>query len=380
MCLTYKDIPTLCTISSGQLPCTAYSWQSCLFRLRLVCQTFNQVFEQSARLNSHVYVSKLVQSCSLPSLVEWLRRHRNHVKRLNVQHGSVWLESLLVALQSPDTCLEKVDVAASLPSSIVMLSTFQSITECSLHSDFFLDLQALSALPQLTRLALQRGHFLCLDAAAHLTALTLKNAQAECMQECCFVTSLMELSLYNAELIRFYSRNVAACLNLQSLSVCEAYIGSTHSQQEFDLSNVYQLHIPSGLSALTALTRLQLECANRQCVNWVTVLSALQSFQLYAGGAVFPVSWNTMTNLKDLTVHMDIWGNASNSTLFEFDWCSLTLLERLSLRFVDLSEQEMANLVLLPSLIEVDFEGVRATDIDTANQIATVAFHFGCHK
>ena len=135
VCLTCTDIPILCTISSGQLPCTAYSWQSCLFRLRLVCQTFNQVFEQSARLNSHVYVSKLVQSCSLPRLVEWLRRHRNHVKRLDVQHGSVELESLLVALQSPDTCLEKVDVAASLPSSIVMLSTFQSITECSLHSE-----------------------------------------------------------------------------------------------------------------------------------------------------------------------------------------------------------------------------------------------------
>lgn len=210
-------------------------------------------------------------------------------------------------------------MAASLPNSIAMLSTFQSITECSLHTDVFLDLQPLSALPQLIRLALQRGHFLCLDAAAHLTALTLKNAQAECMQECCSVTSLMELSLYNAD---------SACLNLQSLSVCEAYIGSTHSQQEFDLSDVCQLHILSGLSALTALTRLQLEYSARQCVNWVTVLSALQSFQLEAGGAVFPVSWNTMTNLKDLTVHINIWDIESYSTLFEFDWCRLSLLER----------------------------------------------------
>lgn len=52
----------------------------------------------------------------------------------------------------------------------------------------------------------------------------------------------------------------------------------------------------------------------------------------------------------------------------------------MTLRFVVLSKSEMANLVLLPSFAEVHFEGVRATDIDTANQIAIVAFHIGCHK
>ena len=248
----------------------------------------------------------------------------------------------LMALQSTQTCLEKVQLCGvpTVPdTAILMLSTFQSITTRVLRSKRStpLDLQPLRVLPQLTNLALRTGRFLGPEAAAQLTALSLSQAEAVCVHDCRCVTALVKLSLSCSTLLCFQSRNVAACSRLQSLVLCQASISSGSVEEDFTFLDEDNAKIPSGLSALTALTSLELETPTCQLLDWPTALTALQSFQLEVGQAIFPVSWNSMTGLKNLVVnihydgwveeqpnvniHYDGWVEEQPNVCFDFDWC-----------------------------------------------------------
>lgn len=184
------------------------------------------------------------------------------MKRLDAKCYSPWLELMLVALQSLHTCLEKVDVGVPVPSvAIFLLSIFHSITQCTLQSSetVSLDLRPLSALPLLTNLCFQHGRFSGLEAAGHLTMLSMIDAEATCLHECCCVTSLVRLTLVGTRLMRFHRRHVAACSKLQSLTLIHACIGAPDVEEEFNLLDQDGDKVPSGLSALTALTSLRLD-------------------------------------------------------------------------------------------------------------------------
>ena len=306
--------------------------------LRTVCQTFKKVFEDPGDLTSLITVRKNTPGRHLLSLVAWLQQHQAHVKHLFVWQGSPWLESSLIALQSPHTCLESVYFHVVVPETAMsLLSAFQSITECTLClSRQDVSLQASSTLPQLTTLKLEQGDFSCLETVANLTALSLEQATAVCAQDCSCVRSLVCLSLSCAKLVSFHRRNVSACLCLQSLVLEDVFIGAEKGFGFLD----DRLTVPHGegfwfpLSALTALTSLTLDFQNRGIeLGWVTALSALQSFQLVARQGVFPHSWSNMTNLWSLTVDGCCWGNHQElrpcSVLFQFKWAALTSLQRL---------------------------------------------------
>lgn len=157
--------------------------QSDFFRLRTVCQIFNTTFRLHKNLCSSVIIESDSQSCQLPSLVKWLRCYHSHVKRLRVSHGIPRLETALVALHSPHSCLEVVHNYNTVPdTAIFLLSTFQSIKTCTLHSNQSsstftctlhssltgsVNLQPLSSLPLLTTLVLRLRSFQIL--AQHLT-------------------------------------------------------------------------------------------------------------------------------------------------------------------------------------------------------------------
>ena len=191
--------------------------QSDFLRLRTVCQTFNKVFQQYVHLSKQIPIHDYVKSCQLPSMLEWLRCHRAYVKHLVVEQGSPWQEVTLAALL-PTACLENVRFCSTAPdTAMFLLSTFKTIMRCSLSSSIenCLNLQPLSSLPLLTTLALQWGYFTCLEAAAHLTALSLDRARVMCMQDCSCAASLVKLDLYDAQLLRFLA---LMCLHARAWS------------------------------------------------------------------------------------------------------------------------------------------------------------------
>lgn len=107
-------------------------------------------------------------------------------------------------------------------------------------------------------------HSSCSQNVSHLTSLSLEYAKVVCMQDCSCVTSLVELKLHSAHLLRFHCRSVAACLSLKSLtlssSVSSATVRSDDLDEAFSFPQNGAANVPAGLSALTALTHLELEC------------------------------------------------------------------------------------------------------------------------
>ena len=158
----------------------------------------------------------------------------------------------------------------AVPDKVVLLlSIFQTITTCTLQSSKAecSDLRPLSSLPLLTRLALEYGGFSHLEAASHLTALSLDNAHVVCTQDFSCVTSIVELSLKAAELLDFHCESVSACARLESLVLDSACMGAITDDEDRGYRN-WQVAFcdderagtPPDISALTALTNLELTC------------------------------------------------------------------------------------------------------------------------
>ena len=78
-----------------------------------------------------------------------------------------------------------------------------------------MSLRDLEGLPNLTSLELMDGSFSELDAAQHLTKLSLWRARVEPFTEDpAFVNSLFHLTIVWSELIQFHSSGLSACSNL----------------------------------------------------------------------------------------------------------------------------------------------------------------------
>ena len=270
---------------------------------------------------------------------------------------------------------------------LVLLSTFKSVTTCKLfsHHKSSLDLRPLSALPLLTRLALEGGRFSGLEAAAHLSSLVLQATEVVCAQECSCVTSLVELKLVFAKLYSFHSKNVAACLCLESLVLDSAsIIGHTPVWSSLAFPDDEAPSIPSGMSAMTALTSLELRYpAHAMWFGWLTTLSALQSFTLTAlqcQEALFPTSCSSLTSLKTMTVCLNPRSARSCNLVLEFDLGTLAALQRFELRDVSMHADRLSGLASLPNLQEVHLENVKPIDLVTATEMGLLAFELGRHR
>ena len=353
--------------------------------MRIVCQAFNKTFQQHGSLTSFIVIGNQVQSCQLPSLLKWLRHHHAQLKQLHVKHGSPWQEMALMALHSPDACLEALHFYETVPEqTLFLLSDFQSITACTLCSSAAdtLNLQPLSSLPLLKSLALRNGNFSHLDAAAHLTALRSDHATVHCVQSCSCVTSLVKLSLVCANLIQFHPRNVAACSRLESVVLFSATIGVHDHDEDLAFPADDEASIPTGLSALTTLTSLDLSCQDHDMqLEWVTVLSALQCFTLEASKAVFPASWSTMTSLETLAVSLYTEeGVKERQLFFQFDLGTLASLRTFDLRGLTVSAERLSGLASLHNLQEVVLDNVKPSDVGTAREMGLFTFELGRNR
>ena len=119
-------------------------------------------------------------------------------------------------------------------------------------------------------------------------------------------------------------------------------------------------------------------------LDWVTALSALQSFQLEASQAVFPASWSAMTCLKRLVLDADGFDyeqpHEEPNVQFQFDWCVLASLETLDLQYLSMREISLSGVASLHNLRRVCFGHLKGTHDDTARKIALLAFDLGRNR
>lgn len=183
--------------------------------------------------------------------------------------------------------------------AVSLLANFTCLVECVLvHCNpsgkecCLLPLQGLS---NLTKLVLKHGWFTDVDAARQLTSLRATNTTVKCAHDCTSVNTLVKLALYKSCLIGFHQKGVAACSRLQVLTLSSSIGYDDFLDVMFDLNQSVPQE-PAGLSAMTALTRLQFTYINKHQrhfvwrLGWLTALANLQSVKavVHNIGAVLP--------------------------------------------------------------------------------------------
>ncbi len=227
-------------------------------QLRLVCKRFNQIFNQHQKLVECLYLKGDLQHTALSSLLLWSLGHKSSVRTFIASCGSPCTEVALAMLSG--AALDAVVIRNPTPCTISTLAAFVSVTTVDLEFEFSgdLDLTALHMLQNLGELHLRAGVFAVDGLAAHVTCLSLNQANVTSAQSCNFVTGLQSLEMNASSFIGLHPLGLSACTALTWLVFDDAEIGA---QVQTHYSNIRQgmvTALASGLFFLTNLTCLDM--------------------------------------------------------------------------------------------------------------------------
>lgn len=357
------------------------------YQLRAVSKRFGDVMTLNAHLCTNMSLTDKLESHHLPGLLSWIRKCGHAVTELTISCGSPLVGIALAALLSCQSILTSVTVTDIGEPSIHLLSDFKTLTTCQLQDpdEQPFSITALHALPHLVHLELQGGTFDDVDAAAHLTSLKLSQCEAFCSQSCPCVASLLQLSVSKDScLADFHSQGVCACSVLQDLSCHNSFIGARDDRTEcLDLRSEQQfLHIPSSLSALTALTCLALGHTDQDRsfrVGWLAELPKLRSVHLSFDilQLALPASLSALSSLTCLYVTNH---SPHGSVLVTCDWTGFPMLQAITFRGPVLF-RTVEGLVHLPALKCVSLRDQEHEEVQCgAVNIGLVAYALGCHR
>ena len=200
---------------------------------------------------------------------------------------------------------------------ITKLGALKHLTSCFLWDALYgqdsphLDLAPLRILENLSGLELERGRFMNVDAAHHLTRIAVKDADVVSGSDCTFCSSLVDLQLRANGSISMHARGVSACTALQMLRVgkeCSVYAkdqaNSLSTCQSAMISSSF--HLPADMSCLTALTSLSLEFSGSEQqadFSGISMLVSLEALDLTSPGT-FTISqeFGFLTKLTQLWI------------------------------------------------------------------------------
>ena len=336
-----------------------------------VCRRFNNIIcNKMSVLNNLILTENTIGEHRTPSLLAYIKKHGAALQRLETRCAP-WHDIVLTALQNhPQQSLAIVDFARFSQATISLMTMFKTITTCSLatpnftfgHTSSRISLEDLEGLPNLTSLELGGGSFTELDAAQHLTKLSLWNAQGHCyVANPACVKSLLHLTLSRSVLTRFHSSGLSACSNLLQLKMDYGSIYDSAESEDDPPENFFcngSCEIPFSLSNLTALTSLEIACkidVPDLDFDWLTQLSSLQHLSIgcdsSAGVMVLPNSLTTLSRLTSLCI-----GNTYNRAAIKcnFDWTPFRLLQHVTFGGNVCFNRSLSELTSLRSLQAVD--------------------------
>ena len=349
-----------------------------LCQLPAVCIAFKAVFRTHPQLYCILWPRQLsiASSSQLTALTIWCQQHSQHVKTMVCMHGGFVAETALTSLQSEHVALTRLMLSQLPWRAMPLLANFTRLVECTLVQPSRsptgdLSLRPLQGLSQLLTLTLEQGYFRDLDAAKQLTSLHMKDACVTCEHDCPSVHTLLKLEMYDTCLFELEHRGISACSILQDLTVNDSgEYGTVEDSFSFCVSPP---RIPAGLSAMTALTRLQFAHSNRRQahsvwrLDWLTVLTKLQSITaaICHFEVVLPSSIRTLTSFTALDFCCD-------KISVHVDWTALKLLKQRCLSGSSVlchSECPLNGLLQLDNLEKVTISFVQGRTTETRKEL-----------
>ena len=239
-----------------------------LHSLRLVCKKFDDVFKEHPELSARLFLGVSFSAKAFMSLLEWLQRDSTVVQELVATCGSVRSEATLsgaiVAANKPFHSLKRAVLHGPSDSAASMLALCTNLTSCHFEDFHILDLEPLQALPHLSELSLHRGFRADkVGKLANLIDLDLVYVDAHCGATAQFVHGLKRLSVNGCTIEGLHDRGIAACSDLQCLSLVGCCIPALSGQYALDMTvgndkSSHPLSLTRHLSDLMQLTSLQL--------------------------------------------------------------------------------------------------------------------------
>ena len=372
------------------------------YRLPGVCRRFNSIIRQSPNLHAMLYIKDSFRGIHLHNLCAYIARDCSSVQKMVGMCGSPYVEAALTALLSHEdgpSKLTTLDLSASVRKGfcqlydtvLLLVTQFSSLTACALDvnstlangQQYSFDLGALNALPHLAWLELSHGNFTSLQAASHLTYLSLMSCQVKCGADCGFASSLVVLYLTaGVVLADFHTHGICACCSLCELECEDSEILAGTPAESLRNIGDEALEIPSSLACLTNLTSIQFDHVDRSNVKvqfgWLSHLPSLRYIRIDFDMMVaeFPESLSTLSNLTRLDV------SGEGEINFSVDWARLVSLKELHIgpgqvRFTE----TVAHLPCLARLRVVAlFYCVGSSDAITTTQIALLAYKLGARS
>ena len=299
-----------------------------LLSLRLICKRFEGLYVQQVRRLS---ILGYFPVHALPGLLTWMRRSKVLLNTFEASCESHLVDAVLGACAALEMPLSHVHICDIAGPSLELLSAFQGLQSCTLHSETgdVCGLMALEQLPHLTQLTLT-GNFDGLEYLDCLTGLTLNDAYAFSTRECNFVSSVSRLDLSQSDFQSPHPNVLAACTNVSVLTLCDSELLDIQGDKQLTPS------LSAMLCQLTCLTNLaeltlgfqELDPANLQSISVLTGLKHLSlCFANYDPGSLDMLFRLTMLSSLVLSGSM-----RDKSTLhIAGDWHKLRFLQQLSI-------------------------------------------------
>ncbi|KAL3162043.1 hypothetical protein ABBQ38_009110 [Trebouxia sp. C0009 RCD-2024] len=335
-------------------------------KLRLVCTKFNTAFDD-AQLSRSVFLRKDFANRNLPSLLQWLHRQRTSLRLLQVDDGSPNVEAALAALVCPGTQLALVFIANISAAAVHILPCHTGLHSINIGSESSecIDLTPLAVLPDLGKLIISTGQFKCSEPLSHLTNLQLSRSTLTTTPANCFL-KLLKLRLEGSH-CKWPGPGLAACHNLKELTLRNCGIEASHDADQLELRYDLLARVPTVMSALTQLTKLDVtfdvDYLDDMEFLWLASLVSLKELGFHGhatDGMDLPHEVSDLTNLTKLWLTMGGLDDAAESMEVQINWQDMRALKWLCIGpGLFTFDSDLLQLVGCTSLKTLHFYGVR---------------------
>lgn len=349
--------------------------------LRLVCRKFNKALDDH-QFSCQLFLPEDFQNKRVPSLLQWVHRHRTAVRLLMVFAGTPMLEAALSALCFQAPQLHFIYVGNISAGAVHILSCYSGLHSLEIESkadNMHVDLSPLAALPCLNNLVLAKGHFYCEETLVQLTTLRLSDAEVLFANDCFCGSKLVTLNLCGS-ILEGFDQGLAGCHNLRNLELKMCWFTASDAADKLCLLPVKVARVPTSLSTLTQLTSLLVTLCGQSLAaiqfSWLASLTTLQELGFHGAGAdvKLPSELTELTKLERLwlTARAEPDGNLGYMT-FQVAWCGMHALRSL---FVGpgtyVFNSRLLQVVECGALQEVCFEDVKPDNAESAKFFAVL--------
>ncbi len=358
--------------------------QARFHQLKLVCSRFHQVFLVHPELSAEVILAEGNASNLMPSLSLWLRRFAKFVNTVTSFDISPYQEMVLGALSCPESELSYAHLTGVSSSTIHGLAGFSLLRRCHLNAssdmpEDSLDLQPLQFLACLSDLSLAKGRFSHLSVGSQLTNLNIAGSHVQCMKGPNHASSLRSLYCDCATLLDFHEMGLSACIDLMKLALTETVFLAAMPEETLAVGSCVEFNISASMSNLTQLSRLSIELASRQpidfCLDWVCNITSLVDLEVNVLSNCFVSdSLTLLSRLSSLKLSNLTTGRSSRLFIGGVPWVAMQALQRVELTGPFAFDDSIIQLTTLQHLSFVSFSKLYLKRGAGASSFAMLAY------